>query len=300
MSANHFHEHARQGTLIGWLSIMTNVLLFVLKYVAGILSGSVALIADAWHTLTDSLSSIVMIVGIRIARKPADERHPFGHGRAEWIASMMIGFFLFVVAYSFVRESVERLSVQQEFDYGVWAWIATIASIVWKEGLAQVSFRAARKTKLKSLKADGWHHRTDALSSVIVLVGLIIGPYFWWVDGVLGILVSLMIAIAAIRIMMETSSNILGEKPDEKTVKKIYEIVNLNCQKEVNLHHIRIHEYGHHRELTAHIKLPAEMSLEVSHRIATAIEDMIEEQLHIRSDIHVEPIEPEKASIESE
>ena len=282
-------KFGKTGERLGWISIITNVLLFVLKYIAGIVSGSVALIADAWHTLGDSLSSIIMIVGIRISRKPADDEHPYGHGRAEWLASLMIGVFLIIIAVSFVRESIERLQNHEEFNYGLIAWIATILSIIIKEVLAQLSFRASRKTGLKSLKADGWHHRTDAISSVIVLTGLIIGNKVWWIDGALGIIVSILIFVAAFQIIAENASAILGEKPDERTVKEIFEMVERNCQKEVHLHHLRIHYYGQHKEMTAHIKLRGTLTLKQSHDVATTIENMIRDELGILTTLHVEP-----------
>ena len=283
----------KTGERLGWLSIFGNILLFILKYVAGVLSGSVALIADAWHTLGDSLSSIIMIAGIRFARKPPDEEHPHGHGRAEWIASLLIGVFLLVIAVSFVRESIERLRGQEEFNYGLLAWIATIGSILVKEVLARLSFRAGKKTGLRSLKADGWHHRTDSISSFIVLVGLIIGDRVWWIDGTMGIIVSLLIFFVAYQIIRENASAILGEKPDEETIKAIHDIVKINCQKEVNLHNVEIHQYGHHRAMTAHIKLRGSMSLKQSHDVATSIENMIWEKLDIAATIHVEPWEEE-------
>jgi len=283
-----------EGTRLGWISVVLNIMLFVLKYAAGIVSGSVALIADAWHTLSDSLSSIVMIAGIKIARKPPDEKHPFGHGRAERIATMMIGFFLLIVAYEFIRESVGRLTSHQTYHYGILAWVATLVSIIVKEVLARLSFRAAKKTGLKSLKADGWHHRTDALSSVIVLIGLYFGSRFWWVDGVLGILVSVMICVAGYEVLKEAFSNLLGEKPDEETIRKIFEIVVQQCNEKVHLHQIRIHEYGQHREMTAHIKLQGQMSLEQAHKVATNIEQIVYKELNISAEIHVEPIEQEK------
>lgn len=279
------------GIQLGWISIIGNVLLFILKYVAGILSGSVALIADAWHTLGDSLSSLMMIIGIQISRKPPDEEHPYGHGRAEWIASLLIGAFLVVVAVNFFRESIERIANRESFNYGLIAWIATIVSILVKEGMAQLAFRAYRKTGLRSLKADGWHHRTDSVSSVVVLAGLIIGSRIWWIDGFLGIVVSLMILFAAVQIIRENISTILGEKPDGKTIEAIHTIVMNNCRKEVHLHNLRIHQYGHHREMTAHIKLPGDLTLSQSHAVASLIEDAIMEELGIETTLHVEPLE---------
>ncbi len=285
------NKFGKVGEQLGWISIIGNIVLFVLKYMAGVISGSVALLADAWHTLGDSLSSIIMIVGIRISRKPPDEEHPYGHGRAEWVASLLIGAFLIIIAVGFVRESIERLRDHNDFNYGLLAWVATITSIVVKEIMAQLAFWGSRKTGLKSLKADGWHHRTDSISSVIVLVGLIFGNHVWWVDGALGIIVSLLIFYAAYQIIKENTSAILGEKPDEKTIQSIYLIVKRNCQNEVYLHHLRIHHYGQYKELTAHIMLRGSLTLNQSHEVATSIEDMIKEELQIETTLHVEPYE---------
>lgn len=290
MHTKNTEKALKYGMQIGWISIIGNIALFVLKYIAGVLSGSVALMADAWHTLTDSLSSIILIVGLKISRKPPDDEHPFGHGRAEWISSMLIGLFLVVIGISFIHESLDRLKDRQDFDFGLMAWIATILSILIKEGMAQLSFRGARKTGLQSLKADGWHHRTDSLSSVLVLLGLIFGQKFWWIDGVLGIAVSLLIFVAAFEILKENISNILGRSPDKDTIDKVYQIIRDNCQKEVNIHHIRIHYYGQHKEMTAHIKLPGQMSLDIAHKIANQIEEMILRDLNIYATIHTEPL----------
>lgn len=286
-----YEKDTRYGSALGWVSIIGNILLFALKYIAGILSGSVALMADAWHTLSDSLSSVILIVGLRISKKPPDDEHPFGHGRAEWISSMLIGVFLIVIGVNFFKESFDRLQNHEDFNYGLMAWIATITSIVIKEGMAQLSFRGAKKTGLQSLKADAWHHRTDSLSSFLVLIGLIFGQKYWWIDGVLGILVSILIFIAAYEILKVNINNMLGQRPDPETVSKIYSIINSNYQDSVDIHAIQIHYYGHYKEMTAHIKLPAEMSLETAHAIANQVEEMIEQQLDIHATIHTEPIE---------
>jgi len=287
-------EKSNYAIKLGWVSIFGNIGLFVLKYAAGIVSGSVALVADAWHTLGDTLSSIILIIGIKISNKPADEEHPFGHGRAEWVASLLIGVFLIIVGVSFVKESIERLIDHQDFHYGRLAWIATIVSIISKELIAQLAFRGARKTGLSSLRADGWHHRTDALSSILVLIGLFIGNKIWWIDGVLGILVSVLIFVAAWEILKENISSILGEKPDEKTIREIYRITELNCQKDIDLHLIKMHIYGQHKELTAHISLPGNMKLETAHNIATSIESMVWDELGILATIHVDSLPVEE------
>lgn len=290
-NAEQYKKETRFGIRLGWFSIIANVLLFILKYIAGLASGSVALIADAWHTLADSLSSVILIVGLRISRKPPDEEHPFGHGRAEWISSLLIGLFLVIIGVSFIQESIERLHNQEPFEYGLLAWVAVIASIVIKEFMAQVCFYGAKKTGLQSLKADAWHHRTDSISSFLVLIGLIFGQRFWWIDGVLGILVSILIFVAAFEILKENVSNMMGRKPDEKLIKRIHDLIQKHCIMDVNLHAISIHFYGHSKEMTAHIKLPAEMSLEKAHAIANRIEELIKEEMGINATIHTEPLE---------
>lgn len=106
----------------GWFSIIGNILLFALKYWAGITTGSIALIADAWHTLTDSISSVIVLIGGKISRKPADNEHPFGHGRAEHIASLVIGILLAVIAIDFIINSIEKLTTQEHTKFGTFAW----------------------------------------------------------------------------------------------------------------------------------------------------------------------------------
>ncbi len=175
----------------GWMSIIGNILLFGLKYWAGIVTGSLALIADAWHTLSDSISSVIVLIGGRISRKPADDDHPFGHGRAEHISAIIIGVILAVIAFEFVVSAVGKFGKHEKTVFGTFAWVATIISIVVKEAMAQYAFWAAKKTNSTILKADGWHHRTDALSSVIILIGIAVGSYFWWTDAVLSFLVAL-------------------------------------------------------------------------------------------------------------
>ena len=163
----------------GWVSIFTNLLLFALKYWAGIVTGSVAIIVDAWHTLSDSLSSVIVIISVRISGKPPDKDHPFGHGRADLIASMIIRIMLAVVALNFFIQSFERLMNREAVQFGRIALIAIIISILLKELLAQYAFFASRRTGSKVLRADGWHHRSDAISSVLVLIGIFLDEYFW-------------------------------------------------------------------------------------------------------------------------
>ncbi|HAF28331.1 MAG TPA: cation transporter [Bacteroidales bacterium] len=275
--------------LEGWLSIFVNIFLFVIKYWAGIVTGSVAIIADAWHTLSDSISSVVVLVSVKVSSKPADKEHPFGHGRAELIASIIIGMILAVIAFEFVLESFQKLKNHEAVHFGKIAIIATVISIIVKELLAQFAFWAGKKTKSVTLKADAWHHRSDAISSVIILVGIFLGPYFWWIDGVLGMIVAIMIFYAAYEIIRDASNPLMGEEPDIELVNQISEIAKQKSGWDAKVHHIHLHRYGDHTELTFHIKLPKEMNLEKAHDVCSQIEKTIKSDLNIEATIHSEP-----------
>jgi cation diffusion facilitator family transporter len=278
--------------LEGWLSIVVNVLLFGLKYWAGIVTHSVAIIADAWHSLSDSLSSLVLLVGVKAATKPADKKHPFGHGRAELIASVIIGVVLAIVGFDFFMEGISKLSKHEAADFGTFAVVVIAVSVVVKEGIAQFSFWASRQTGSQVLRADGWHHRSDAISSVVILVGIFFGKYFWWIDGVLGILIAILILYTAYDILKEGINPLLGEHPDEELVSRIKAIADRFAPSAVDAHHIHCHRYGRHRELTFHIYLDGATNLNDSHAIADAIETAIREELDIEATIHVEPQVP--------
>ena len=275
----------------GWLSIIVNIFLFGLKYWAGVATGSIAIIADAWHTLTDSISSIIVLIGVKISSKPADKKHPFGHGRAELIASLVIGVLLAIIAFSFIQESIEKLKNREAVVFGTFAIVVTIISIVSKEALAQYAIWAGEKTGSTVLKADAWHHRSDAISSIIILVGIFLGKYFWWIDGVLGIIVALLIFYATFEIFRDSINPILGKTPDESLLKEVTKICKVIYGTQMEAHHFHIHEYGDHTELTFHIYLSKDISLEEAHRIASNIENSIRENLNIEATIHMEPLE---------
>lgn len=274
----------------GWISILVNLLLFGFKYWAGIASDSVAILADAWHTVSDSITSAVVIIGLWYASKPADEQHPFGHGRAEILAALIIGVLLSVVGFEFLIESVKRLRLNETADYGNLAIAVTAASVLIKEALARYTRIAGKRSGSKALRADSWHHRSDAISSLVILAGIFLQPVAWWIDGVLGILVSVLIFYAAYEILRDTTSSLLGEKPDKKTVDRVMEICRQNLDPEVFPHHIHVHQYGSHIEMTLHIKLHKNLSLGEAHEMASNIEDIIRKELDIEATIHMEPL----------
>jgi cation diffusion facilitator family transporter len=273
----------------GWISIGVNILLFGLKFWAGIVSGSVAIIADAWHTLTDSVSSVIVLIGVKVSKKPPDKHHPFGHGRAELISTLFIAFLLGWVAIHFAAESIEKLRHHEPADFGTIAIIVTIVSVVLKEVLARYAFWVGRKTGFKSIKADGLHHRTDAISSLVILIGILFGRLYWWVDGVLGIAVSVMILYSGYKIMQEAISSLLGKEADPDFIEKIKKIADSGTEMDIHVHNFRLHDYVNHKELTCHIMLPKEMKLEDAHKIVTMIEDGIYKETFIETTIHIDP-----------
>ena len=281
-------QHSKLGYREGLVSVILNLLLFVLKYYAGIASASLALIADAWHTLSDSLTSLVVILGIKLSSKKPDKEHPFGHGRWEQISALIIAILLALVGVEFMKDAIAKLRGHEAADFGWLAYLATVASIVLKEGLARYAFYIARKTGNAAVKADGWHHRSDALSSLMVLAGLFLSPYFWWIDSVLGMLISFMLFYAAYGIIREAVNKILGEEPSEEVIGKVEQIVKAEMGNVAYPHHYHIHHYGDHIEFTFHIKVPGEETVEEAHRKATLIEMQIKTELKIDATIHIE------------
>ncbi len=279
----------KAGYLEGIISIITNTALFGLKLWAGIVSGSIALTADAWHTLSDSFSSLIVIFGVKLSSKKPDKDHPFGHGRWEQIAAIFIGFLLGIIAYDFFKDSILQFNQKERANFGTLAIIATIVSIVVKEGLAQYAFYIGKKTGNASVKADGWHHRTDALSSVVVLAGIFFSDRYWWIDSVLGIIIALMLFYAAFEIVKDSITKLLGEKPSEELIEKIEQIIRNKSNTDVFPHHYHIHNYVNSQELTFHIKVENTMDISSAHDLATKIEAEILRKLNIVATVHIEP-----------
>ncbi|MDR0645098.1 MAG: cation diffusion facilitator family transporter [Treponema sp.] len=280
----------KAGYVEGIVSIIVNTALFTFKLWVGIITGSIALTADAWHTFSDSISSIVVVIAVKLAAKKADKEHPFGYGRWEQIAALFIAFFLGIIAFEFMRTSVLEFRNRETVRFGVIAIVVTVVSIVVKESLARYAFYLGRKTGSASVKADGWHHRSDALSSIVVLVGILLAKRFWWIDSVLGVIVALLLLRAVYRIIKEVITELLGEEPSRDLIGRITDAIKTVYGGDLHVHHFHIHNYTVHKELTFHIRLDGTMSIGEGHAIASDIERMIEERLGIIATIHVEPL----------
>ena len=282
-------KQSKYMVLEGSISIIVNIVLFVFKYIIGISTGSIAIIADAWHTLSDCVSSVIVIIGGIYSKKPADKSHPFGHGRIELITNFVIGIILLYIAYGFAKDGIIKFISKGSTQFGLSSLIIIIVSIVIKEALAQFSFWAGKKVNSISLISDGWHHRTDSISSIVILIGIFFGKYFWWIDSVLAIIVAIIIFITAIKILASTFSTMIGEEPKPEIIENIKKIAeSMSGINEETFHHFHLHRYGSHTEITFHMYFPRETSVYNAHNAVTKLEDKIREDMSIEATIHIE------------
>jgi len=286
-------ERSREGMQVGWVSILLNAVLFGLKLWAGLATGSVAMIADAWHTLADSVGSVIVLLGFKLGELPADEEHPFGHGRAEVVAAVMIGTLLGLVGAGFGREAVERLVHHQPATFSTLAVVVFAVSALLKEGLARWSVRVGRRLDAPALVADAWHHRSDAIASLVIVVGALLGSRFWWVDGVLGLVVTVLILHAAWGIIQDAAARLMGSTPVGGVEARVREVVCRVAPAGCEPHHLHLHEYGGHRELTLHLYLASDMNVAQAHAIVDRVEAALLRELSMHATVHVDPTDPD-------
>ena len=293
--SNGKNEMSREKAQVfeGMLSIIVNAALFVVKFWVGLVTGSVAVMADAWHTMSDSLTSIFVVAAAKLASKKPDKEHPFGHGRWELVASLLIAFILGMIGYEFLTDSIDRFQNREAVTYGTLALVVTVVSIIIKELLAQYAFYLGRKYNNTVITADGWHHRTDSLSSVVVLIGIVVTRFIdglWWMDSVLGVFCALAIFYAAYQIMIQAITRLLGEPPKQELVDEISDMINNMYDVDLKLHHVHLHDYISQKELTLHIRLDKKLTIEEGHNVTLTIEKMVREKYNMETTIHVEPL----------
>ena len=277
----------------GIISIVVNAGLFAVKFWAGATTGSIALVADAWHTMSDSITSVLTVFSVKLASKKPDREHPFGHGRWELISALIMAFILAFIGLEFFNGSVAKFQSRGSAEYGTVALVITIISIVIKELLAQYGFYIGRKTNNPVVTADAWHSRTDSMSSVVVLAGIIVTKFvsgLWWMDSVLGMFCALAIFYAAFKIMQESITRILGEEPGREFIDTLTSEIKKSHGDDLKIHHIHLHNYISQKELTLHLRLDKNMTIEEGHKTATVIEEMIRLKFDMSATIHIEPL----------
>lgn len=285
------------GYLEAIVSIFGNVFLFAVKLIIGLLINSLSLIADAFHSLSDVLTSVVVLIGFKIGGRPADKEHPFGHGRVETISTLIIAFLLFIVTYDIGKSAIQRIIKPETVDFNILAVIFMILSAAFKEWMASLSIYLGKKINSTSLIADAWHHRSDAIASFLVGIGLIFARFgIYRVDGILAIFVAVLIGVVAFELMKSSTNMLIGEAPDSELVEKIRKEA-LSVKHVMGVHDIFIHDYNINKVISLHLEVKGELSADEAHDIATAVEDRVKElSKAISVTAHIDPYERKDGS----
>ena len=278
---------------------IVNIVLLVMKFVAGILGNSAAMVADAVHSLSDFLTDIVVIVLVKLSSKPEDKDHDYGHGKYETIATSIIGIALITVSLMLAWNGIDKIIfVVKGGDIEspcMIAFIAAIVSILLKEWVFRVTKKVALEVDSQALEANAWHHRSDALSSIGTAIGIggavLLGNSFAVLDPIAAVIVSVFIFIAAYRLLRQASGELLEESLPKETEDKIEEIVYRDSLVS-DIHNLHTRRIGSIIAIEMHLRLPGDISLEESHRHATAIERALRDEFgsgtHIM--LHIEPV----------
>lgn len=281
----------KSGRVAGAIGIMTNFLLFAIKLAAGFISGSVAVMADAVNNLTDSGSSIIMLVGFKLAGKPADEKHPFGHARIEYLAGVIVSFVVLFLGLQLGMTSIEKIITPQPAEFNALSLSILVISIAVK--LWQCFFyRSVGKTiHSDTVFATSSDSRNDVIATSVVLLGAVITKFTSLnLDGYLGLAVAVFIVVSGVKLIMETGNPLLGMAPDEALVKSIYEKI-LSYEGIFGIHDLTVHNYGEGKCFASvHCEVPAERDILVSHDIIDNIERDFQRDLGIHLVIHLDPV----------
>lgn len=278
---------------------VVNVILLVFKFIAGILGGSAAMIADAVHSLSDFLTDIVVIAFVRISSKPEDEDHDYGHGKYETLATSIIGLALLMVGlyifYNGARQIWDVMHGAEIEQPGLVALIAAIVSILLKEWTYRFTVSVGKKVESQAVIANAWHHRSDALSSIGTAIGIggaiFLGKGWAVLDPIAALVVSVFIVKTALGLLSTSSGELLEKSLPKEVEKKIVDIVE--SEPEVSeVHHLCTRRIGNNIAIEMHIRMPGEISLNDSHTRASNIERKLRQHFgeHTHINLHVEPL----------
>jgi cation diffusion facilitator family transporter len=280
----------RYGNVAGAVGIATNILLFFIKIIIGTFSGSIAMTADAINNLSDSGSSLVTLVGFKISGKPADSGHPFGHGRMEYIAGLIVSFIIVIIGYQLVVSSVQKTINPQETRYDVYVFAVLAVSIAVKVWQCLFYRKIGRKIDSLTLIATSSDSRNDVLATAAVLIAAIISLLTGFnLDGYMGAAVGLFILISGMKLTFETISPLLGAAPKKDLVNRIRSKV-LSYDHIMGIHDLSVHSYGQSDCFASvHCEVSAEQDVMQSHDIIDNIErDFLEDGIHLV--IHLDPV----------
>jgi cation diffusion facilitator family transporter len=290
---------SRYGLLEGWVSIFVNLILALVKLMLGLAVSSTGLIADAVHSLSDMASSIVIILSFRISSKPPDSEHPFGHAKAEYVATLVVSLMMVMAGFQIGQESLFSLwgdvqvhpgAIGEVIPLTLGVVVTLFALIVAKELLAAFSRGLGKMIKSEALRADAWHHRTDALSTGIVLLGLW-GRDFGlpWMDGGAGFLVALWIVYTGLKMAYDAISPLLGEAVPLEDITAIRAIAN-SVEGVESSHDIKVHRYGHFYFTTIHMEISDRLDVHKMHEMAVIMETRILKRFPGECVVHMDPV----------
>ena len=288
------------GTLCGAVGIGLNVLLFIGKFFAGQLSGSIAVTADAFNNLSDAGSSAVTLLGFRLAGKKPDPDHPFGHGRIEYISGLIVAGLILLMGVELAKSSFDKILHPEEVTFSALALVILAVSVAVKLYMWHYNRRIGGKIRSAAMEATASDSLSDAAATSAVLLAMLIGRWTGLaVDGYVGMVVALFILFSAYKAAKETLSPLLGQAPDPELVQHIRDIVEEH-DTVVGIHDLVVHDYGPGRQMVSlHAEVPASGDILQLHDVIDNIERELHEKLHVQAVIHMDPIVTDDETVDA-
>ncbi len=284
-------ERLKLGVLSGIVGIVLNVVLSVFKMIFGVITKSISIIADGANNIFDAISSIINLVGFKISGKPADEEHPFGHGRVEYVSALTLAFLIIVMGVELIKTSVDRFTNPETVIFSIPAVVVLVLSIFAKLWLALFNRKVGKMMNSVAVDAVVTDSIGDIAATTCSVIALVASKFTDFpVDGVMGIIVALIIIYAGIDIIKGTLGPLLGEPPEKEIVDKLENLV-MSFDGVVGIHDLVLHTYGHSKIIgSLHAEVPAEVDILHSHDTIDLIERTVNEKLGIEISIHMDPI----------
>ena len=279
------------GTLASAVGIILNIVLAVFKLIAGTLSGSISVTADAVNNLSDAGSQIISLISFKISAKPADRDHPFGHARMEYVASMIVSFIILTIGIELFKSSLDKVIHPERTELATLPVIILVVSIAIKLWIAIFNRKISKKINSTIMKATAVDSLSDAVATTAVLASMIISHFTGFItDGYMGIIVSLFIFVAGIRILAETKNSILGGAPDPEVVEEICRICN-EYEEILGIHDMIVHNYGAGNTIASlHAEVDGSEDVFLTHDVIDTVEKRLFTELGVRATIHMDPI----------
>ncbi|MDE5978073.1 MAG: cation diffusion facilitator family transporter, partial [Turicibacter sp.] len=275
----------------GLIGILSNFLLFIVKLLVGLFAGSIAVIADAFNNFSDMASSVITMVGVKLANRPPDKEHPYGHGRLEYISALIVAFMVMLVGIQFIQSSFKRIFNPSEINFE-WVSFALLAlSVLVKFWLSRFNKQIGEAIDSNALRAASIDALGDVFTSSTVLLSFLASHFTTFpIDGYAGVLVACFIMYAGYSLVKETISPLLGEAPDEALVNQIYERL-LSFELITGVHDLMIHNYGVGRIIASvHAEIPSDIDVMTIHDVIDEAERQISEELNLHLVIHMDPV----------